>query len=109
MRLLNDLRTPALGRIADRHRRVSPRSGQSVGIPDHILNKKGRLNNEEYDVIKTHPVGHSDEGIPVHECAICGPTLVLRKGQAAGEHVYCRSRIPHAIGRGDSRSSAIWA
>lgn len=36
-------------------------------------------------------VGHSDAGIPLHECVMCGPTLVLRKGQAAGEHVYCRN------------------
>lgn len=38
-----------------------------------------------------HIVGHSDEGIPLHECMMCGPTLVLRKGQQVGEHVYCRS------------------
>lgn len=38
-----------------------------------------------------HIVGHSDEGIPLHECAMCGPTLVLKNGQAAGEHVYCRT------------------
>lgn len=38
-----------------------------------------------------HIVGHSDEGIPLHECMMCGPTLVLRKGQQAGDHVYCRS------------------
>lgn len=38
-----------------------------------------------------HIVGHSDEGIPLRECMMCGPTLVLRKGQGAGEHVYCRS------------------
>jgi len=36
-----------------------------------------------------HIVGHSDEGIPLHECMMCGPTLVLKKGQAAGAHVYC--------------------
>lgn len=166
-----------------------------VGVPDHILNKKDRLTEEEYEVIKTHPdvgwrtlaghplarlaepairahhempdgkgyprglsgsdipvdarivgicdafdamtstrpyrrgmpiekalaiidenlgsqfdrdfgerflalgragaldhiVGHSDQGIPLHECMMCGPTLVLRKGQGAGEHLYCRS------------------
>lgn len=166
-----------------------------VGVPDHILNKKDRLTEEEYEVIKTHPeigwrtlvghplaqlaeaavrahhempdgrgyprglsggdipqdaaivgicdafdamtstrpyrrgmpieralviieenlgrqfnrefgarfielgqrgvldhiVGHSDEGIPLRECIMCGPTLVLRKGQRANEHVYCRS------------------
>jgi len=38
-----------------------------------------------------HIVGHSDEGIPLHECMMCGPTLVLRKEQQAGDHVYCRS------------------
>ena len=38
-----------------------------------------------------HIVGHSDLGIPLRECMMCGPTLVLRKGQQAGEHVYCRS------------------
>ena len=38
-----------------------------------------------------HIVGHSDQGIPLHECMMCGPTLVLRKGQAAGEHIHCRN------------------
>ncbi len=38
-----------------------------------------------------HIVGHSDEGIPLRECVMCGPILVLRKGQQAGDHVYCRS------------------
>lgn len=38
-----------------------------------------------------HIVGHSDEGIPLRDCVMCGPTLVLRKGQRAGGHVYCRS------------------
>lgn len=38
-----------------------------------------------------HIVGHSDAGIPLQDCMMCGPTLVLRRGQAAGEHVYCRN------------------
>jgi hypothetical protein len=38
-----------------------------------------------------HIVGHSDEGIPLHECPMCGPTLVIRKHQQAGTHVYCPS------------------
>lgn len=38
-----------------------------------------------------HLVGHSDVGIPLHVCMMCGPTLVVRKGQVAGEHVYCRN------------------
>ncbi len=36
-------------------------------------------------------VGHSDVGIPLRECIVCGPTLVLRAGQQAGEHLYCRA------------------
>lgn len=38
-----------------------------------------------------HVVGHSDEGIPLHECVACGPTLVIRRGQQPGEHVYCHA------------------
>ena len=38
-----------------------------------------------------HIAGHSDEGIPLHECMMCGPTLVVRREQKAGEHVYCRN------------------
>ncbi|HUW36601.1 MAG TPA: HD-GYP domain-containing protein [Rhodocyclaceae bacterium] len=38
-----------------------------------------------------HVVGHSDLGIPLHDCAMCGAALVLKRGQAGGEHVYCRS------------------
>lgn len=38
-----------------------------------------------------HIVGHSDAGIPLHECLMCGPTLVLRKDQVTGDHVYCRN------------------
>ncbi len=38
-----------------------------------------------------HIVGHSDLGIPLHECAMCGPTLVVKRGQKSGEHIYCRN------------------
>lgn len=34
--------------------------------------------------------GHSDKGIPVQECPLCGPTIVVRRGQHDGDHVYCR-------------------
>jgi len=55
---------------------------QAFGERFVALGKDGALN---------HIVGHSDEGIPLHACMMCGPTLVLRKGQQAGDHVYCRS------------------
>lgn len=38
-----------------------------------------------------HVLGHSDEGIPLQTCPMCGPTLVLRKDQHAGEKIYCRN------------------
>ena len=46
------------------------------------LGRKGQLD---------HIVGHSDEGIPLHECVMCGPTLVLRRDSKAGDHVFCHS------------------
>ncbi|WP_199915251.1 HD-GYP domain-containing protein [Parazoarcus communis] len=38
-----------------------------------------------------HIAGHSDEGIPLQNCVMCGPTLVVRREAQAGEEVYCRS------------------
>ena len=55
---------------------------QTFGQKLIALGRSGRLD---------HIVGHSDEGIPLHECVMCGPTLVLQKGRRPGEHVYCRS------------------
>ncbi|SDH74335.1 HD-GYP domain-containing protein [Propionivibrio dicarboxylicus] len=36
-----------------------------------------------------HIVGHSDEGIPLHDCVMCGPTLVLRRNHQPGDKIYC--------------------
>jgi len=36
-----------------------------------------------------HIVGHTDEGIPLQECLMCGPTIVMRRANVAGESVYC--------------------
>lgn len=38
-----------------------------------------------------HIAGHSDEGIPLQNCPMCGPTLALRREQQAGELVYCHN------------------
>lgn len=38
-----------------------------------------------------HVMGHSDDGIPLQTCPMCGPTLVVQKGQHAGEKIYCRN------------------
>jgi hypothetical protein len=38
-----------------------------------------------------HIVGHSDEGIPLRNCPMCGPTLVVREEHQAGDHIFCRN------------------
>lgn len=38
-----------------------------------------------------HVIGHSDEGIPLQHCPVCGPTLVVRRDQQSGEHICCRN------------------
>jgi len=38
-----------------------------------------------------HVAGHSDDGIPLQTCMMCGPTLVLTREHRPGDHVYCRS------------------
>lgn len=38
-----------------------------------------------------HVMGHSDEGIPLQNCLVCGPTLVLRHDHRAGDKLYCRN------------------
>lgn len=46
------------------------------------LGRNGSLN---------HIVGHSDEGIPLHDCPMCGPTLVMKREQKVGDHLYCHN------------------
>ena len=36
-----------------------------------------------------HIVGHSDEGIPLRECLMCGPTVVVQRGALPGDTVHC--------------------
>lgn len=38
-----------------------------------------------------HVIGHSDEGMPLKTCPMCGPTLVVKQDQQPGEHIYCRN------------------
>lgn len=46
------------------------------------LGREGRLE---------HVAGHSDDGIPLRECLVCGPTLVVRREQQHGDTIFCRS------------------
>lgn len=35
-------------------------------------------------------IGHSDNGIPMRECPMCGPVVVVHKHQKVGDKVFCR-------------------
>jgi len=35
-------------------------------------------------------MGHSDDGIPMHTCPLCGPVVVVHKHQKAGDKAFCR-------------------
>lgn len=37
-----------------------------------------------------HIVGHSEAGIPLQECPMCGPTIVVRRDHHTGDRVFCR-------------------
>jgi HD-GYP domain len=52
------------------------------------LGENGRLD---------HIVGHSEPGIPLQECPICGPTIVVTRRHLQGDRVYCRSCGSEAV------------
>ncbi|MDQ6991899.1 MAG: HD-GYP domain-containing protein [Mariprofundus sp.] len=35
-------------------------------------------------------VGHSEAGIPMQHCPMCGPTIVVTRKHQVGDHLYCR-------------------
>ncbi|MDX8404905.1 MAG: HD domain-containing protein [Mariprofundus sp.] len=37
-----------------------------------------------------HIVGHSEPGIPMQRCPICGPTIVVTRKHHSGDHIFCR-------------------
>lgn len=37
----------------------------------------------------TSIIGHTDQGIPLQACVMCGPTVVLRQASQPGDHVFC--------------------
>lgn len=38
-----------------------------------------------------HIAGHSEPGIPLHDCPMCGASMVIRRNQHEGDLVYCRA------------------
>lgn len=55
-----------------------------------------------------HIVGHSDEGIPLHECVTCGPTLVLRRDNQPGDRIYCHACTgEYVLARQDGKLTTV--
>lgn len=38
-----------------------------------------------------HIMGHTDDGIPLQNCPMCGPTLALTRRHHSGQRIYCRN------------------
>jgi response regulator RpfG family c-di-GMP phosphodiesterase len=38
-----------------------------------------------------HIISHSDDGIPLQTCPMCGPTLVIKREHQAGDALFCRN------------------
>jgi hypothetical protein len=38
-----------------------------------------------------HVISHSDDGIPLQTCPMCGPTLVIKRENRAGDALFCRN------------------
>lgn len=77
------------------------RSGMPVEKAMAILRENlGRQFDSEYgehfltladsDALR-HIVGHTDEGIPLQTCLMCGPTIVVQRDAKDGDSAYCRS------------------
>lgn len=39
-----------------------------------------------------HIISHSDDGIPLQTCPMCGPTLVIKRENQVGDALFCRNR-----------------
>lgn len=70
---------------------------QALRIIDNNLGEQfdeihGRLLIELGDAGELdHIIAHSDDGIPLLTCPVCGPTIVRRRDQQAGDHLACPS------------------
>jgi len=61
---------------------------RELGILFLQLGKQGLLDNI---------MGHSEPGIPMQTCPICGPIIVVSRKHHTGDHVYCRSCGSEAV------------
>jgi len=76
------------------------RSGMPVDRAMRIIEENlGRQFDQKFGALfielQTHPdllhiVGHTDSGIPLQNCGMCGPTVVLQRNSKPGDIAYCR-------------------
>ena len=52
-------------------------------------------------------IGHSHDGIPLHECPMCGPIIALHSDSKAGDEAHCPSCGQGFTIDGDPRDSAL--
>lgn len=70
--------------MADAHARMREQVDQQFDRELlHLFEELGRQG------LLQHIHGHSDAGIPLSICPTCGPTLVVRREQHAGEAIHC--------------------
>lgn len=70
---------------------------EEVGRKVLALGQAGRLD---------HIIGHSEPGIPLQHCGVCGPTIVLTGHSREGDQVYCPScTMTYVVGRKDGSLS----
>ena len=63
------------------HENLGRQFDSTVGERFLVLSATGTLD---------HIIGHSELGIPLQDCPMCGPTIVVRRDHRAGALVYCR-------------------
>lgn len=54
-----------------------------------------------------HIQGHSEDGIRLQDCVMCGPTIVLNRKHVAGDLVYCRNCSGEYQVMGGDREQAV--
>ncbi|KAA3649455.1 MAG: HD-GYP domain-containing protein [Proteobacteria bacterium] len=76
------------------YRKGMPIDAALAIIRDHLGSQFDRRFGEHFlslahTGVLEHIVGHSDDGIPLLDCMMCGPTLVARREQATGDTLFC--------------------
>jgi len=77
------------------YRKGMPIAKALVIIEDNLGRQFDRTLGERFILLGRanaldHVVGHTDVGIPLLDCPMCGPIVVMRRDQETGDYVFCR-------------------